>query len=82
MQSRHPRVIAHVRGRGLMVAFELASPGNVEAIMKGAFQRGLLVLPTGSRAIRLCPPLVVSADEVGVALAILESTCVAIEETE
>jgi 4-aminobutyrate aminotransferase len=82
IQARHPRVITHVRGRGLMVALELASAGDVEATMKGAFERGLLVLPTGSRAIRLCPPLVVSSDEVAVALAILQVVCAAVDGRE
>jgi 4-aminobutyrate aminotransferase len=82
IQARHPRVIVDVRGRGLMVAIELASAGAVEAVMQGAFERGLLVLPTGSRAIRLCPPLVVSSDEVAVALAILEAVCAGVDEKE
>jgi 4-aminobutyrate aminotransferase len=80
LEARHPNVIVDVRGRGLMVAFEVRSTGTVEAIMRGAFERGLLVLPTGSRAIRLCPPLVVSSDEVAVALAVLEATLARIDD--
>jgi acetylornithine/succinyldiaminopimelate/putrescine aminotransferase len=40
-----------------------------------AFEAGLLVLPTGSRAIRLCPALTVSADEITVAVDILDQVC-------
>jgi 4-aminobutyrate aminotransferase len=82
LHNRHPRIIKDVRGRGLMVAFELASAANVEAVMLGAFKRGLLVLPTGPRAIRLSPPLVVSSDEVAVALSVLASVCADIDRRE
>src|SRR3989442_1527455 len=57
LRRRHPRLIVDVRGRGLMVAVELPSAAEVEDLMQGAFQRGLLVLPTGPRAIRLSLPL-------------------------
>lgn len=75
LKDRYPDVMTDVRGRGLMVALEVASHAEVDAVMQGAFQRGLLVLPTGPRAIRLCPPLVVSSEEVAVALAVLDSVC-------
>jgi 4-aminobutyrate aminotransferase len=70
--------VTNVRGKGLMLAFELASPAAMNEVMQQSFKRGLLVLPTGSRAIRLCPALTVSSDEALVALEILAAACAAI----
>jgi 4-aminobutyrate aminotransferase len=72
LEHRYPRIITDVRGRGLMVAIELAADADVEAVIQGAFQRGLLLLPTGPRAIRLCPPLLITSDEVAVAVTVLD----------
>jgi len=72
LQARHPAVVTDVRGKGLMSAFELISPKASNAVMQEAFKRGMLVLPTGTHAIRLCPALTVSSDEVAVAIEILD----------
>jgi len=82
LRRRHPRLIVDVRGRGLMAAIELSSAGAVEAVMQGAFQRGLLVLPTGRRAIRLSPALNVSLEEVVVALDILDAACSDVDNSD
>ncbi|HEV8228443.1 MAG TPA: aminotransferase class III-fold pyridoxal phosphate-dependent enzyme, partial [Candidatus Limnocylindria bacterium] len=75
LAARYATLITDVRGKGLMVAFELAGPTFANDVMQHAFRRGLLVLPTGARAIRLCPALTVSSDEVQVALEILGAAC-------
>jgi 4-aminobutyrate aminotransferase len=71
LKQRYPQLVKDVRGRGLMVALELPSHADAEALMLQAFHCGLLVLPTGPSAIRLSPPLIVSAEEIDVALDIL-----------
>ena len=43
------------------------------AIAVGEFPRGLLLLGCGESAIRFCPPLCVSAEQVDKALTILEA---------
>ncbi|TME38467.1 MAG: aminotransferase class III-fold pyridoxal phosphate-dependent enzyme, partial [Chloroflexi bacterium] len=58
-------------------AFEVRTPALTNAVMQQAFRRGLLVLPTGARAIRLSPALTVSSDEIAVALEILDASCAA-----
>jgi 4-aminobutyrate aminotransferase len=75
LQSRYPALITDVRGKGLMVAFELATPTASNDIMQACFRHGLLVLPTGGRAIRLCPALTVTSDEAAVALELLGAAC-------
>jgi predicted acetylornithine/succinylornithine family transaminase len=65
-----PAVTA-VRGRGLLLGAQLDRP--VGPIVDACREQGLLVLSAGPDVLRLTPPLVVSADEVARALAIVES---------
>ncbi|MGH2492619.1 MAG: aminotransferase class III-fold pyridoxal phosphate-dependent enzyme, partial [Candidatus Limnocylindria bacterium] len=81
LRARHPALINEVRGKGLMVAAEFVSPAATNEVIQQAFRRGLLLLPTGSQAIRLCPALTVTADEIAVALEILDASCAAVRST-
>jgi 4-aminobutyrate aminotransferase len=71
LRARHPGVVTDVRGLGLMAVLELDTPERSVEVVQGAFRRGLLLLTAGSRAVRLCPPLVLSPDEADVGLEIL-----------
>lgn len=77
LKDRHSQLLIDVRGIGLMVAFECATPELANRIVIEAFRRGLLLLPAGDRAIRITPALTVTSDEMAVALEILEAACVA-----
>ena len=74
-------IISDVRGLGLMTALDLGkAPGDPtpnpdlrERIVQTAFQRGLLLLGCGECAIRFCPPLCISAEQVDVAVSILRN---------
>lgn len=58
------------RGAGLLIGVELdRSAGEVVA---DCFDAGLLVTAAGERVVRLTPPLTVTADEVGLAVSILQ----------
>jgi 4-aminobutyrate aminotransferase len=78
LQPRFPE-LGEVRGLGLMTAIDvvksretaLADPVMRDHIVQEAFQHGLLLLGCGDGAIRFCPPLCVTADQVQDALAIL-----------
>lgn len=71
------------RGKGLMVAIDLLDEaGNLDArlrdkIVDQAFYKGLLLLGCGKAAIRFCPPLVIDADQIQIALQILEEFLIA-----
>src|SRR5439155_5911069 len=58
LRAAHPALVTDVRGLGLMAALELDTAEHAAEVVEGAFRRGLLMLTAGSRAIRLCPPLV------------------------
>ena len=78
LQRDHP-VIEDVRGLGLMIALEFAHSEQASTLVQRAFERGLLLLTAGSRAVRLCPPLVLTEDEADVALAILGEVVATLE---
>ena len=69
-----------VRGKGLMVGVELVKDRETkeravawrDGLIKGAFQRGLLLLGCGQNCIRFCPALTVTGEEVDVCLTIFE----------
>ena len=61
--ARHPGLVTDVRGLGLMLGVEFASPELAEAVQLAAFERGLLVLECGRKTVRMCPPLIVSETE-------------------
>ncbi len=62
-----------VRGLGLMIGMEFQTKDLAQAVVKGCFQRGLIVLPCGDKAVRLSPPLIVGQEEVDLALEVLEA---------
>jgi 4-aminobutyrate aminotransferase/(S)-3-amino-2-methylpropionate transaminase len=90
MQRTHP-LIGDVRGVGLMIGVELVSdrtakiPAAKEAteVRRLSRERGVLVGVGGlyGNVIRIQPPLVISEDELGHALAVLDEALTQIEQT-
>jgi 4-aminobutyrate aminotransferase len=77
---RDHREIGDIRGLGLMMAMDLVNPDDGspdtalrEEVVLRAFYQGLLLLGCGEHAIRFCPPLCVSAEQVDTALRLLDS---------
>ena len=81
LQQREP-LITEVRGRGLMIGFDLTSHEDAYAVEQACFERGLLVLTCGYRGVRLAPPLVVSEEELDGFVAALPSILDAAQEAE
>ena len=71
LTERFPGVVREVRGRGLMIGIELDSHERAVAVELACLERGLLILGAGRSAIRLSPPLTVTAEQVDVAVRIL-----------
>ncbi|MFZ0543903.1 MAG: acetylornithine transaminase [Candidatus Promineifilaceae bacterium] len=65
--------IVDVRGAGLLVAVELNEPvsGIIAAARERADGRGLLIINSGENVIRLCPPLIVSREQINTAVEII-----------
>jgi 4-aminobutyrate aminotransferase len=55
--------VTDVRGIGLMLALEFKTPEQAAKLVQSAFERGLLLLTAGTRAVRISPPLVLTHEE-------------------
>jgi len=73
--ARKYPVMSAVRGRGLMMAFDLPNATARDAFWKGAYELGLLVVRCGARSIRLRPVLDIKPEVVDTALKIMEKEC-------
>ena len=79
--STHP-LVGDVRGLGLMLGLELVRDRHTkerasserDALVLAAFRRGLLVLAAGASTIRLSPPLVLTKEQAGTAVGILDES--------
>jgi 4-aminobutyrate aminotransferase len=79
LRQRHAR-IGDVRGLGLMTAMDIVSsrdpdtfdPTGRDAVVEAAFRNGLLLLGCGESAVRFCPPLCITAEQVETALRVLD----------
>jgi 4-aminobutyrate aminotransferase len=79
LKRRHHE-IGEVRGLGLMVACDVVRPDDPTALaqkrrdelVQAAFRRGLLLLGCGEAAVRFCPPLCVTPEQVDTALGLLD----------
>jgi len=71
VQAELGGLMANARGRGLMIAFDLATPEQRDRAHKRIIDEGLLLLTCGTRSIRFRPPLNLSAAEADTALDLL-----------
>jgi 4-aminobutyrate aminotransferase len=79
MTDRHPH-IGQARGLGLMIGVDMVKdkatrePAHelMEAVLKGAYERGLLLLGCGASVMRFAPPLNITADLADEALAMFD----------
>jgi 4-aminobutyrate aminotransferase len=74
-------LIGDVRGLGLMLGIELVRDRRTkeragterDALVRQAFERGLLILAAGANVVRLSPPLVMSREQADTAVSILDA---------
>lgn len=84
LKNRHA-CVGDLRGLGLMQALDLVRPEVLpvpdaalrDRLVQAAFQRGLLLLGCGECALRFCPPLCITAQQVQIALSILDEVFLA-----
>ncbi|PKN67670.1 MAG: acetylornithine transaminase [Deltaproteobacteria bacterium HGW-Deltaproteobacteria-12] len=69
LQVRH-KIIKEVRGMGLMIACALTIEGA--DIVNECLKKGLLINCTGGKTLRFVPPLIISQQDVNLAVAILD----------
>ncbi len=77
LKDRHPKVIAEIRGEGLMLGIKLHTP-NTEFVAE-ARAAGLLVIGAGDNVVRLLPPLNITEADIVDACARLDRAASATE---
>ena len=88
LAEKHP-LIGDVRGRGLMIGVELVRDRTTkerasderDAVVSGAFARGLLILGAGKNAVRFSPPLVLTREQAAAAVRIFDAALTDVEKT-
>jgi len=71
--ARHPKVLAEVRGAGLMLGLRCVVPaGDFGTRLR---ENGMITVGAGENVVRLLPPLIIGAREVDEAAEIIEKTC-------
>jgi acetylornithine/succinyldiaminopimelate/putrescine aminotransferase len=69
--------VTSVRGRGLLLAAELADGIDAKSVAAACLEHGLIVNAVRPTSVRFAPPLTVSDDEIDQALAIFEKASTA-----
>jgi L-lysine 6-transaminase len=67
--------VTAVRGRGLILAFDLPDAEMRDRFYRGLFDQGLLTIRSGERSIRFRPVLDIHADVIKAAIEIIQKQC-------
>jgi len=81
MQKEFPAVFTNARGLGLYMAIDVVDPDVRPAIMKHAYDAGMLILPSGKQSIRFRPPVIAGNAEIDEACEILTKAVRAVGTT-
>ncbi len=73
LKDRFPDVVRDIRGRGLLIGIQLATPNR--EFMQHARDQHLLIAGGGDNCVRLLPPLNLTVAEASEAMAKLERAC-------
>ncbi|MBK8176449.1 MAG: aspartate aminotransferase family protein [Rhodospirillales bacterium] len=73
LPSRHPAVIAEVRGAGLMLGLRCVVENRT--LVRTLLGLGLLAIPAADNVVRLLPPLIIGDGEINEACTIIEHAC-------
>ena len=68
LASQHPDKIAEVRGRGFLRGVRLDESCEVGPLVAALRERGMLSVPAADNTLRLLPPLVISDEEISIAI--------------
>ena len=75
LAKKYPTIINAIRGRGLLLAFDLPNREMRDQFWKGAYELGLLVVRCGEKSIRLRPVLDVKDEVIEEALRLMDGEC-------
>ena len=67
-----PQQLVEVRGSGLLIGAEFSCP--IDPLIQAAAKRDLLLISAGDNVLRLCPPLIVTMEQVDEAIEIIDES--------
>ena len=73
LKDRHPRVIAEIRGEGLLMGLKMAVPST--EMTKALLGEHMLSVGAGDNVVRLLPPLIIDSDVVSDAIGRIDRAC-------
>ncbi len=73
IHDKYPDKINNVRGRGMMIAFDLPNAELRDKLKNIIYDKQLIILPCGAKSIRFRPPLTITKEELEQGLNIIES---------
>jgi L-lysine 6-transaminase len=68
LAKEFPDWVSNVRGRGLMLAFDLPNGEVRQPVIQRLQEEAVLILPSGARSVRMRPPLVITEAEIDFAV--------------
>jgi len=68
-------IVTEIRGVGLMIGVELATPELAGAVAQLCFKRGLILLECGKKSIRFSPPLIITEAQATIAADVFAGAC-------
>lgn len=77
LKDKHPRIIAEIRGEGLLLGLKLSVP-NTE-LVKALMSEHMLAVGAGDNVVRLLPPLIIDKAIIDEAVTRLDRACSKIE---
>jgi acetylornithine/N-succinyldiaminopimelate aminotransferase len=80
IKDRYPGIIAEVRGEGLMLGLRCVVPNT--QLVDALRDERMLAVGAGENVVRLVPPLIVSEEEVGQAMGMLDRACARLAHVE
>jgi acetylornithine/N-succinyldiaminopimelate aminotransferase len=72
LAARHPKVVAEVRGAGLLLGLRIQPEIVNGTVVDRLRDAGMLTVGAGDNVVRLLPPLIITEAEIGEAIAILD----------
>ena len=73
IKDSYPSLIAEVRGEGLLIGLRAVVPAG--ELVDALRAEKMITVPSGDNVVRLLPPLIVSEQEIGEAIARLDRAC-------
>jgi len=74
LEEKYPKMVTNGRGKGLFCAMDLPDGSIRNRVRDKAFEKGVVILGSGDKAIRFRPPLNITKEQIDEGIAILDES--------